>query len=694
MSELDNASAPIAGAGADARTITADDLFRINLVGDPRTSPDGMQIAYVVTLLDRDADDYRSAIWLVHPLDGEPRQLTSGVARDNSPCWSPDGALIAFSSNRPGNPPEKSASDDETAANAKKKSNDDKPLNQIWIISVGGGEARQVTRQEHGASAPTWSPDGRTISFLAATDPPEDEHTKPIADERIIERMQYRHDGSGFVERAQQLWTVPVEGGAARQLTKGDMDITQPAWAPDGRHIVFVSNRCADRDTNHFSALHRIPAAGGEVQLLTEENVGFNSPVFSPDGTRLAFVGITDPDPGGGKNNHLWTMPASGGESTDHTAGWDRSIGDEGMSDLFTGADQRPVWTADGTSIIVLSSDHGATHAHWVPLETGNVSAVTAGPRRIAGIALAGEDNLVTLAGTPSEPFELFTVDLVTGQELQRTNHNRALLDEVELSGAEELRYLSPDGAYELQGWLLHPPGYRPGAGVKYPLILEVHGGPHAMYGYAMFHEMQLLAAKGYVVLFTNPRGSSGYGESFTTSTRGHWGESDMPDIIAGLDAVLDRDEIDPNRIGVTGGSYGGFMTNWIIGHTDRFRAAVTQRCVSNFHSFYGTSDIGFTFGEFEFGGTPWADAEKLLAFSPISYVEQMHTPLLIIHNEQDLRCPIEQAEQLFISLKRLGREVAFVRIPNEDHNLSRTGKPSRRLARLHHLIGWFDAHL
>jgi dipeptidyl aminopeptidase/acylaminoacyl peptidase len=214
------------------------------------------------------------------------------------------------------------------------------------------------------------------------------------------------------------------------------------------------------------------------------------------------------------------------------------------------------------------------------------------------------------------------------------------------------------------------------------------------MYGYAMFHEMQLLAAKGYVVLFTNPRGSSGYGESFTTSTRGHWGESDMPDIIAGLDAVLDRDEIDPNRIGVTGGSYGGFMTNWIIGHTDRFRAAVTQRCVSNFHSFYGTSDIGFTFGEFEFGGTPWADAEKLLAFSPISYVEQMHTPLLIIHNEQDLRCPIEQAEQLFISLKRLGREVAFVRIPNEDHNLSRTGKPSRRLARLHHLIGWFDAHL
>jgi dipeptidyl aminopeptidase/acylaminoacyl peptidase len=246
----------------------------------------------------------------------------------------------------------------------------------------------------------------------------------------------------------------------------------------------------------------------------------------------------------------------------------------------------------------------------------------------------------------------------------------------------------------DLQGWLLKPPAFDDAGGVKYPLILQIHGGPHAMYGHAPFHEMQLMAARGYVVLFTNPRGSAGYGEEFATCTRGRWGEADLPDILGALDAVLALGFVDRERVGVTGGSYGGYLTNWAVGHSDRFKAAVTQRCVSNFHSMYGTSDIGFDFGEYEFGGTPWADAEKLLRHSPISYVERVNTPLLIIHNEGDLRCPIEQAEQLFVALERLGKEVGFVRIPEEDHNLSRSGKPSRRLARLHHLLGWFDAHL
>jgi dipeptidyl aminopeptidase/acylaminoacyl peptidase len=260
------------------------------------------------------------------------------------------------------------------------------------------------------------------------------------------------------------------------------------------------------------------------------------------------------------------------------------------------------------------------------------------------------------------------------------------------LSPAEEILFTSQAGDREIQGWMLKPYGFR--KKVKYPLILQIHGGPHAMYGHALFHEMQLMAARGYAVLFTNPRGSAGYGEEFTSCTRGKWGESDMPDVMGGIDAALKLGYIDETRMGVTGGSYGGYLTNWLIGHTDRFKAAVTQRCVSNFYSMIGTSDIGFNFGVYEMGGVPWKNADTLLKYSPISYVDKMETPLLIIHNEQDLRCPIEQAEQLYMFLKMQDRDVAMVRIPDEDHNLSRTGTPSRRLARLHHMLAWFDSHL
>jgi acylaminoacyl-peptidase len=256
-----------------------------------------------------------------------------------------------------------------------------------------------------------------------------------------------------------------------------------------------------------------------------------------------------------------------------------------------------------------------------------------------------------------------------------------------------ELDAVAPDGS-PVQTWLLPPYGLKPDAGVTYPLIVQIHGGPHGMYGRAMFHEMQVMASRGYGVLFCNPRGSASYGEAFTGITKGTWGESDMPDVIAAVDEAAKLDWVDTDRLGITGGSYGGYLTNWIISHDTRFKAAVTQRCVSNFHSFVGTSDIGTDFGIYEFGGTPWGDAEKLLKYSPISYVEAIETPLLIVHSEQDLRCPIEQAEQLFTALRYLGKDVAFVRIPEESHELSRSGTPSRRIARLRHIIGWFDSHL
>ena len=630
---------------------------------------------------------------------GDSVQLTSGASRDTSPRWSPDGAQLAFVSNRPSSlSPATRESTEEKAAKIEPLKPAGKPKPQIWLIRVAGGEARQLTRTDDGASAPAWSPDGRTVAFLATTDPagevgvPAPGHTK-VADERIVTKLRYRFDGRGYIDRYRHVWTIPAEGGNATQLTFGDADDGQMAWSPDGRVIAFVANRHPDRDQENRSLVYSVPAHGGEVRCLTDGDFDFESPSWSPDGTRLAVMGVDDPDAGGAKNSNLWTVSASGGTPVNHTKAWDRSVGDSGMGDLFQGGDQRPFWSIDGASVCLLASESGNTHVSRVALADGSVTPVTTGARRVIGAAFAGADgDLVYVAGDGSTPFEIFAADNDGANERRLTRHNAAFLRDVAISPPEEIWFRSQAGDRDIQGWILKPYGFR--EGVKYPLIVEIHGGPHSMYGQAIFHEMQLMAARGYVVVFTNPRGSAGYGEDFTTCTRGRWGESDMPDVMAAVDHMVATGYVDEARLGVTGGSYGGYMTNWIIGHTDRFKAAVTQRCVSNFYSMIGTSDIGVHFGVYEFGGTPWDDADTLLKYSPITYVKDMTTPLLILHNEQDLRCPIEQGEQLFTFLKRLGRDVAMVRFPDEDHNLSRTGKPSRRLARLHHLIGWFDSHL
>lgn len=660
------------------RRMTADDIYNFRLISEPSFSPDATRVSYVVTTIERDKNDYRSSINIA-PVDSSgSRRLTHADAKDSLPRWSPDGKHIAFLSNR-------------------------SEKTQVWLIRADGGEAWQASSLSEGVTSYEWSPDGASFVVVSksteASEAAANDASKAADEEksdvRHITKIRYKADGEGFLDfKPKHLWLVPAFGGSPQQLTDADIDDSDPVWSPNGREIAYITNRSDGREMNNVSQIWSIVATGKEERpILGGDDASFESPSWSPDGSQLAVIGSRDPVSGGAKNANLWVVPAAGGRPENLTGAFDRSVEDSAMSDVFAGSMTRPRWTSDGRSVLTLVSDSGSTHIYRVSIDGKDVSRVTGGDRRISAFSIDNHGKQIAyISGTATSPGDLYVANLDGSDERQLTDLNKEFLSSVTLSEPEAFYVTSQSDDTEIQGWVMKPVGFDPGK--KYPMILQIHGGPHGMYSNHMMHEFQLMAARGYVVVYCNPRGSSGYGEAFTTYTHMAWGEKDMPDVMAAVDHVVAQGYVDENRLGITGGSYGGYMTLWMIGHSDRFKAAVTQRCVSNLHSFYGTSDIGFTFGEYEFGGTAWEKREHFMKYSPISYVEQMKTPLLIVHSEQDFRCPIEQAEQVFISLKRLGREVEFVRIPDENHNLSRTGKPKHRIERLEHIVGWFDKHL
>ena len=661
------------------RSITAEDLLKLKFIRSVAISPDEKQIAYSLEWIDAEENKYYSNIWLVSAKGGKPRQFTHGKVKDGKPCWSSDGKRIAFISKR----------------NEKQG---------IYIIPADGGESRKLVEMDGTFSSLSWSPNGKSLLCTFRKNDPTPKADKDKAEKkqpvvRHITRLFYKHDGEGFRPKdGFHLWIFASDTGKGKQITKGKYDERAPAFSPDGKRIAFVSNHSKDPDFDSLrDDLWIVSKDGDRIKKIPTPAGPIESPTWSPDGKRIAYLGHTNPnDAWGVTNYHVWVVPMNAkGKAKDLMPNFDRMAMDMTLSDMRAVHDASyPVWSADGKQIYFLGSDQGNAHLFLVKSSGGNPARLISRPMELINFDTSGsKDQFALLVSDQLNPGDIWLLNLSTKQSSKAkrlTDVNRELFANIELSQPEEIHYPSHDGT-KIQAWIMKPIGFK--RGKKYPAVVQVHGGPRAQYGNTFFHEFQLLAANGYVVFYANPRGSQGFGEAFADAITKDWGETDFKDVMAGVDYLETKDYVDSKRIGVMGGSYGGYMTNWLVGHTDRFKAAVTQRSVTNLISFFGSSDIGYDDWR-EFGGHPWDNFDEYVRMSPITYAKDMKTPLLIIHSENDLRCPIEQAEQLFIALKVLGRKVEFLRFPEETHDLSRNGRPDRRIERLKRTIDWFDRHL
>lgn len=613
-----------------ARSLETDDLYRLKWLDTPRLSPDGAAIAYTEGGLDRARDAMVSRICLVAVGGGPVASLTPDGAFDDQPCWSPDGRHLAFISNRSGE-------------------------RRIWLIEHESGAARCLDGAQAGAASPAWSPAGDHLAFSApypGTDQPR-----------------------------KHLWTISTAGGVATQLTAGDGDATNPVWSPDGQSIAFLS----------AGDIWIVPATGGTPRRLTGGQGPIRALVWSPNSRAIAYIGH-DQGSSQGANFGLWTVGLDGDAPRPLTAALDRSIGLTVRADTPQGMGPPDLaWIAvEGREWLYFCfADRGRSWIGRVDL-AGCTEVVVGGERAVLAFT-ANADQLAFIVADTAQPGDICTTDLAGRDERLVVAPNADWLGEVALSRPEYCPFHADDGEL-IDAWLVRAP--LPAGNEPPPLILQIHGGPHYPLGERFYFEFQRLAALGYAVLYVNPRGSQGYGERFASAIRGAWGDRDARDLAQALDAALADGAGDPQRLGVTGVSYGGYMTHLLITRTDRFAAAVSENGISNLASLFAGNPAARPFWTWEMAGTPQTAPERFRDLSPVTHADRIRTPLLLIHAEQDENCLIGQSEEMHAVLAGLDREVRLGRIPEEGHLMNLVGRPSHRLLRASWLDEWFARHL
>src|ERR1700752_3866971 len=686
-----------APALAQKRSITEKDLFNFVWIGDPQVSPDGSRVAFVRVTVNEKKDGYNTAIWTVSTTGGEPRQLTNGP-RDTAPRWSPDGNYLLFL-----RPPEISGRVESP---------------QLFMLAMSGGEPFQFTTLPRGAGGPQWSPDGRMILFYtgataeelakaaARNNPPATPAPSPTppereSDVRVINRAVYRANGAGYLDfkHPNHIWVVSApktgdEKVTPKQLTKGHFDDGGAVWAKDSSRIYFETDYT---DEPYYELprtdMYTMSITGGEPTKLTSFDLGAGGFTISPDGRQVAFIASVSQPVRSYSQPDLWVLDlVSGAKPRNLTANFDFDVAGGLTGDSVAprgGGGNLPVWSPDGRQITMLYVKEGRANLGSFDVATGKVSEITTGNQAIVSYrAVPDATKFALLISSPTRVGDLYWFDKSSAQPKQLTHLNDELFSKLNLTEPEEVWYTSFDGK-KIQTWVQKPPDFDPHK--KYPLILNIHGGPHAAYGFIFDQEFQWMAAKGYVVLYPNPGRSTTYGQEFGNIIHHNEPGDDHKHLMAGVDELIKRGYIDDKKMGVTGGSGGGLLTNWTVGQTTRFAAAVSQRDIASWTDWWYTGDFTL-FQPNWFRAPPFEDPDEYRARSPISYISNVKTPMMFILGEADYRTPPGAGgEQMFRALKFRKIPTVMVRFPNESHELSRSGQPWHRVERLQHIVGWFD---